>query len=662
MKAKIGRAVGLGVVVCSMFTSLFQPMCMNKPAVSEAASTISYRMIKGDKVKIKTVTSKSKLSAAKKKQVSSLTWKSKNKKIVKISKKKLTALKAGKAKIIGYKKKKKKLKKSITIRVTVVAKPNLTRTTQKGKVKGLKVASNTAMAWYGIPYAASTAGANRWKAPQPIPAWQGTRDAVTQQADAVSYSSSSASGYSGTEDCLYVNVYRPYTPDTNLPVLVFLHGGSNLSGTANIDFGDMAASMGVVIVSVSYRVGAFGYINHPALKDGTMEENSGNFALLDIQQSLLWVRDEIEAFGGNSENVTLSGFSAGARNALMCLISPMMNGLFHKAFIISGGFTVSTPKEGQEKLESRLATLLVKKGTYADREEALAYIHSSTNAEMKKLLSGLTTGEVAWIYKNFDLKMEEFPQGFTDGVVLPNEGFDVIKTGDYNRVPVMLGSDVTEFSSFAMSGNLMSSEADLSSLSSTELMELMEKGIQYGSMLQSHFYIENTASALYQDPAHMNIFAYRLLWGTSASVSDGFYSKYVGAYHGQSRDFLIGAYKHRFKEYSSDAVSAKNKAGREALTEQMRSYLKNFMVNGNPNGKSLPAWNAWNPNWGVNKIMHLNAGLKKVSSAMNAELYDVNTIFTNLKYKTTKDEYTALTNSLLNGCFFMPSVVPQYGV
>ena len=97
------------------------------------------------------------------------------------------------------------------------------------------------------------------------------------QQNAVTYSSSDARGYTGTEDCLYVNVYRPYTPDTKLPVLVFLHGGGNASGTANLEFGNMAAAMGVVIVSVSYRVGAFGYISHPALRNGTAEENSGNF-------------------------------------------------------------------------------------------------------------------------------------------------------------------------------------------------------------------------------------------------------------------------------------------------------------------------------------------------------------------------------------------------
>ena len=662
MKSKTGRVVVVGVV-CSMFAGLLHPSFSENADVSRAASTISYPMFKGDKVKLSTIVNKSKLSAAKKKKVSKLTWQSKNKKIVKISGKKITAVKTGTVKIIGYtkNKKNKKKKKSITIRVTVTAKPKLTRTTQKGAVKGLKISSGAAMAWYGIPYGATTGGANRWRAPQPVAAWTGTRNATVQAPKAAAYSSTSASGYTGTEDCLYVNVYRPYTSTKNLPVLVYLHGGSNTSGTANVDFGNMAASMGVVIVSVSFRVGAFGYLSHPALMDGTPEENSGNFALLDIHEALLWVRNEIAAFGGNSENVTLSGFSSGARNTLLCLISPMMEGLFHKAFIMSGGYTTSTQMEGQGSIEDRLAALLVRRGTYTTKDEALAYIQSSQATDMRNLFDSLTTGEVAWIYKSPELRMEEFPHAFTDGVVLPVEGFEVISEGRYNRVPIMLGSDATEFSSFGLDGSLTSSGADLSSLSMTQMMGLIEKGIKYGSMLQSHFYIENTASLIYQDAGHRDLYAYRLMWGTTASVSDGFYSKYVGSYHGQSRDFLLGTYKHHLKDYSPDAVSSKNKAGRVALTEQMRSYLKNFMVKGNPNGASLPAWTTWNPIPGAGKIMHFDAKLKKVSTVLSAEMYDANTIFANVKSQTTEEEYKALTESLWAGRFFvMPVEIPGW--
>ncbi|MCH5251594.1 MAG: carboxylesterase family protein [Lachnospiraceae bacterium] len=741
MRIITGKA-GIFIIICSMFAGLVQPSFMGNTTVSEAASVISYQMYKGDKVKLKTVVKKSKLSAAEKKEVSKLKWKSKKKKYARISKKKIVAVKAGTTKIIGYKKneeksitikvtvvpkpsnisyrmyngdsvkitavtnqsklsaarkkkvsklkwksankkivkisnkkivavaagttkvtgytKKKNGMKSIIIKVTVEEKPALTRTTLKGKVKGLKISSGTAMAWYGIPYGASTGGANRWRAPQPVAAWSGTKNTTTEREDAVSYSSSSTNGYIGTEDCLYVNVYRPYSSNENLPVLVYLHGGGNVSGTANVDFGDMAASMGIVIVSVSFRVGAFGYLSHPALQNGTPEENSGNFTLLDIHEALLWTQKEIATFGGNPSNVTLSGFSCGGRDALMCLISPMMKGLFQKAFIMSGGYTTCTPEDGQQKVEERLAAILVQRGAYETDNDALDYIKSSTTEELNQLFRSLTTAEVAWIFKSATLRLTSFPQGFTDGTVLPKKGFELIKTGNYNRVPIMLGSDVTEFAEFALKGKLISSDADLSSLSSTKMLELLEKGIRYGSMLQSYFYIENTVNALYQDASHKNVYAYRLLWGTNPSVTDGFYSKYVGAYHGQTRYFLLGKFKKVMEEYSPDAISSKNRAGRLALTDQMRSYLKNFMTNGNPNGTSLPKWNVWSPNAGTKKIMYLNANLTKVTSAMSAELYDSDTIFKNVMKNTTEAEYTALTESLWKDRYFMPAEVPSY--
>lgn len=656
MSSKIGRIGRLGVLISSIAMSSVLPDLSGNNKVSLAASAISYHMYKGDKIKLSKIIAESKLSRKKKKQVSKLYWNVKNKKNLKLSKKKIYAARPGTTKLIGYTKKKKdkKRKKSIIIHIVVNQRPQITRTTTNGVVKGMRTNKNRAIVWYGIPYGATTAGGNRWKAPQPCSAWAGVRNASVIPQKAATYSSSSPGGYSGTEDCLYVNVYRPYTLTKNLPVLVYLHGGGNSSGTANVDFQEMAASMGVVIVSVSFRLGAFGYISHPALRDGTVEENSGNFTLLDIRQALQWVRREISVFGGNPWNVTLSGFSSGGRDVLMCLMCPSMRGLFQKVFVMSGGYTTCTPEEGQKSVEERLAGLLVKRGTCRTEEEAKTYLKKISNAEIKKLFVGMTTGEVAWLYNNTDLRLDKFPQGFTDGVVLPKNGSDVIRTGSYNRVPVMLGSDATEFSSFAMNGSLTAGKADLSSLSVTRMMELMQKGIQYGSMLQSCFYIEKVAKVVDEDVGHNSIYAFRMLWGTDASVSDGFYSKYIGAYHGQTRDFLLGQYKQRGREYSADAVSAKNEKGRNALTAQMRSYLKNFMIKGNPNGKSLPVWNTWSQTPGAAKVLHFNAAKNKTTTGMKTEQYDVNSIFAAARANTTEQEYTALTESLWKGRFFMP--------
>ena len=652
------------LLLCAVLFPCISGTGAEEQAEAKSVRTIKYTMKKGEKLSISTILNSSSLSKKKKKKAKKCIWKVKNKKIVKLypQKGKIKGLKSGTTFLKGYNVNK-KLYLRIRIKVEVVKNPSLTRLTTKGFVKGKKNTSKQAMIWYGIPYGASTAGENRFHAPQEVTPWTGVKQATSVRKRALQYSSSDPNGYIGTEDCLYVNVYRPYTNETNLPVLVYLHGGGNCSGTANVDFAEMAKETNAVIVSVSYRLGAFGFLSHPALQDGTAEEKSGNFALLDVKKALQWIQTDIAAFGGNSQNVTLSGFSGGARMALMCLISPSMKGLFHKAIILSGGFTTSTPEEGKTSVESKLAKILVNRGLYSDKQTAKSYIQSASNEEMKKLFQSLTKAELAGMYKSFDLKMSEFPHGFTDGTVLPKQGFSVIsQSGTYNRVPVMLGSDMTEFATFGWNGS-----ADIGILSSTEPAVLTANeqylagtGIQYGSMLQSYFYIENVASSLYGDLKHKEIYAFRNQWGTNASVTDSFYSRFVGAYHGQSRDFLLGNYKHYKKNYSPDAVSAKNKAGRVALTKEMRNYVANFLLTGNPNGNSLVQWNPWNPLTGVDKIMLLNAGKKTVASAMSTQMYDRDSIFSSMIKVTAESDYDILIQSLFADRFFMPTLIPSY--
>lgn len=665
MRRKYNRAL-VTLLLCAIFFSLFSGFYRAERAEA-AVKTLNYTLKKGKNVKIKTIINKSSLSKKKKKKAKKSTWKSKNKKIVKVysGNKKIKALKTGTTYIKGYyknKKKKKKLWIRVKIKVPKEETPSLTRMTSKGQVKGKRNTAKTAMIWYGIPYGASTADENRFRAPKDVEPWTGVRSATTVPQKAAQYSSTEASGYIGTEDCLYVNVYRPNTTTKNLPVLVYLHGGGNCSGTANVDFPEMAQTTNSVIVSVSYRVGAFGFLSHPALRDGTAEENSGNFTLLDIQKALQWVNTDIANFGGNSKNVTLSGFSGGARLVLMCLISPKMSGLFHKAIVLSGGFATSTQEEGEEKLEDKLAKILVDRGTYPDKQTALAEVEKANNKDLKELLQNLSVAELAGMYKSFDLEMKDFPHGFTDGVVIPKQGFDVIEKGQYNRVPIMLGTDATEFSSFgwngcAKVGILSSSEPVV--LTDTE-QYLVANGIQYGSMLQSYFYLEQVASSLYADASHKKVFAFRMMWGTNESVTDRFYSQYVGAYHGQIRDFLLGDYKHYKKNYSPDAVSSKNKKGRTDLTAQMRSYVANFLLTGNPNGNSMGYWNEWTPLIGVDKVMLFDAGMTEVNSDMSSQMYNQADIFKELIGVTAEEDYERLTKDLFADRFFMPGIIPSY--
>ena len=569
----------------------------------------------------------------------------KNPEIVKVSAQgKVTSLTSGSTSVTIYSKDGNSKK---TVRVKVAE--GTVRTTTKGNVKGTKSSDATSLIWYGIPYGASTGGSNRWKAPQPVSAWTGTLYARIPKSGAACYGD--GVNYQGTEDCLYVNIYRPNTTEKNLPVIVYLHGGVNASGTANTDFSKFAVSAKAVVVSVEYRLGAFGYLSHPALQTGTAEENSGNFTLLDIKAALQWVQTEIGNFGGNAGNVTLSGFSAGARNVMLCMISPQMKGLFHKVIAFSGGCQTCTQEQGEESSESKLATVLVNRGTYATKEKALKYIQSADNATIRALFYSLTTAEVANMYRSSALRLNLFPQGFNDGTVIPKEGFSVIASGTYNRVPVILGSDATEFSSFAMKTDI--TEA-VNAAPTTTFDHVMQLAIRYGSLFQSEHYIEETANLLSQDVLHQPVYAYRFLWGTDPAVTDAAYSTYVGAAHGVSKDFLRGSYKNENPELSPNAIRSENKAGRKELTSIMQKYVGGFLLNGSPNAEGLNIWSEWNAAPGVNKIMLFNATAKKASAVMSPQMYSDDETLAGLKAEANEEEYRILMDVMFKDRFFMP--------
>lgn len=574
----------------------------------------------------------------------------KNPAILRVSAKgKVTSLSSGTTKVTIYSKDG-RAKKNVTVKV----KDGSLRSTSTGAVKGTKNSDNTALIWYGLPYGQSTAGTNRWKAPQPVLAWSGTLNATVPKTGAACYGDGTS--YVGTEECLYVNVYRPNSTEKNLPVMVYLHGGGNASGDANTDFSKFAVAANVVVVSVEYRLGAFGYLSHPALQTGTAEENSGNFTLLDIKAALQWVQKEIRNFGGNTSNVTLSGFSAGARNVMLCMISPQMKGLFHKVIAFSGGCNTCTPEMGEESSEEKLASILVKRGTYQTKKEALEYIQNADDNTVRDLFYSLTTAEVANMYQSSALRLNRFPQGFNDGVVIPKEGFSVIASGNYNRVPIILGSDITEFSSFAIKTDIQEA---VNGTVTTTYDRIMQAAVEYGSLFQSEHYIEETANMLSQDALHQPIFAYRFMWGTDPAVTDSAYSTYVGAGHGMSKDFLRGVYKNSNPELSPNAIRTENKPGRKELTTLMQSYFGNFLKNGSPNGTKLGTWANWNNLTGVNKIMLFNATSKKASATMSPMYYSDDETFAKMKANLLPEEYRILIDVVFKDRFFMPEVIPE---
>ncbi|WP_032986273.1 carboxylesterase/lipase family protein, partial [Cronobacter malonaticus] len=216
-----------------------------------------------------------------------------------------------------------------------------TVTTTHGDVRGLT--ENDIAVWRGIPYAAPPVGERRWRAPQPLTAWQGVRDATAFSAASwqnAGFCRELAGGDPGafSEDCLYLNVWAPATRETPLPVMVWLHGGGFTLGAGSLPpyDGQALARRGVVLVTINYRLGHLGFFAHPALEGEDPAGPVYNFALLDQIAALRWVQDNIAAFGGDRDNVTLFGESAGARSVLSLMASPLAKGLFHKAIVQSG--------------------------------------------------------------------------------------------------------------------------------------------------------------------------------------------------------------------------------------------------------------------------------------------------------------------------------------
>jgi len=206
------------------------------------------------------------------------------------------------------------------------------------------VVSGDVHAFKGIPYAAPPVGNLRWRSPQPVTPWKGTRQAVKYGNDCVQLPIPGDAGAGGSirgEDCLYLNVWTPASlkPGEKLPVLVWIHGGGFLNGAASVPFfdGSQFARQGVILVGINYRLGHMGFFAHPALsaEGGAL----ANYALMDQLAALKWVQQNIGAFGGDRNQVTIAGESAGGISVVHLLTWPAAKGLFHRAYQVAAETT-----------------------------------------------------------------------------------------------------------------------------------------------------------------------------------------------------------------------------------------------------------------------------------------------------------------------------------
>lgn len=297
--------------------------------------------------------------------------------------------------------------------------------TQTGLVQG--VAENGLTVYRGIPFAAPPVGDLRWRPPQQAEKWEGVRQTTKFGPDPIQ---GAGTGPEMSEDCLYLNVWTlARTADEHLPVLVWIYGGGFNGGTTRWDTGENLAKKGVVVASITYRVGQIGFLAHPELSAESGQHVSGNYGLLDQIAALQWVQKNIAAFGGDPAKVTIFGESAGGISVSMLCASPLAAGLFRGAISQSGG-SFGPPRQTLYPGENMRPLHEAEKiGEAYARAAGVASVAELRKLPPEKLPQGR---EVAWGWPNID------------GWVIPDDQFKLYEKGLFNDVNVMVGYNSDE--------------------------------------------------------------------------------------------------------------------------------------------------------------------------------------------------------------------------
>ena len=460
--------------------------------------------------------------------------------------------------------------------------PVIVRITE-GSLAGIR--QGPAAAFLGIPYAAPPVGRNRWRAPQPAPRWEGVRPA--RKFAASCWQAMSPGGVGpwtheympqgrASEDCLYLNVWTP-APDLRhrLPVLVWVPGGGFVSGSGSAAVYDGArlAAQGIVVVTINYRVGLFGFFVTPALAAEAAREHAppGNYGLQDMIAALHWVQRNIAAFGGDADAITLGGQSAGAMAIHDLIVSPLATGLFQRA-IAQSGLPDTTPaaslaaaqKAGEKFVRSKGAASLAALRALPPRQLA---------AGAPAAMRGPLLVPIA------------------DGVLLPAPPETLLIPGAFADVPILAGIDGDEASAF--SGPIVKS------MSEAAWKALLEEKFGVLAPRFAAFYPAGTAAErarsarqLHHDLGLAALYAWDGVWSAHAHgpvyaylfdhVEPGPASGRWGSFHSSELPYVFG---------NLDAAPQRHFGALDrALSARLMRYWVDFVKTGDPNGAGLPAW------------------------------------------------------------------------
>ncbi|MFB4318274.1 carboxylesterase/lipase family protein [Actinomadura sp. 21ATH] len=443
--------------------------------------------------------------------------------------------------------------------------------TRDGAVRG--VSGENGSAFLGIPYAAPPTGERRWKAPVPSAPWRGVRDGTKPGNPCMQTGSKTPWGDlagpgTPSEDCLYLNVHVPSKrPTKPRPVMVWIHGGGYTIGSGTFyDGGALAERGDVVVVSLNYRLGAFGFLAHPGLT--AESRTSGNYGLLDQQAALRWVRHNIAAFGGNPGNVTVFGESAGGGSVCQNLISPTARGLFHRAIAQSGCAFPSATRETAETTGERVATALGCADTACLRAKPA-----------DQVLAG-TAGRAAWA-------------PIQDGVVLRGQVMDAFRTGDFPRIPVIQGSTrdegrLTVATMYDLAGRRLTAEEYPAAVRRAFPADADRILARYP--LSDHGSPAEALGAIYTDAqfACLSYASSTLLARHTRTYGYEFNDPHAMDYLGLPLSFPLGAPHGSEIRYIFGNVTGTPE--QNALSARMLAYWAEFARTGDPNGGGAPAW------------------------------------------------------------------------
>jgi para-nitrobenzyl esterase len=479
--------------------------------------------------------------------------------------------------------------------------------TTGGLVKGTASADGKVRIFKGIPFAAPPVGEHRWKAPRAAPTWQGVRDAAEFGAQCVQGQIFGDISFPrpASEDCLNLNVWTPAAgPTDRLPVMVWIHGGGFQAGAGPEPRhdGDALARKGVVVVTINYRLGVFGFLAHPELTRESGRNASGNYGLLDHIAALRWVRENVAAFGGNPQNVTIFGESAGSFAVSALMASPLAEGLFHRAIGESGAYF--SAGNGTLALQPLAAT-----------EQQGARFATSVGAASLAALRGKPADEILAAA----LKFQPWFTPNLDGHVLTEEVHARFAAGRQARVPLLAGWNADEIRAGIVLGKQKPTAetftadtkkrfgehaaAILAAYPATTDREALESAAALASdLFIGHVtwkWIEMHAQTG-RAPVYRYSFDRKIPVAPDATVNGvPATSRDIGARHAGEIEYVFGTLD-SIRNVTWDGADRR-------LSDAMMTYWANFARSGDPNGSGLVAWPRYDSG---GRVQHLDETIR----------------------------------------------------